>query len=300
MGHPLDAFFVVDVPRPAPPPRNPAPGPPPSPAIYEVRRLVAVRRIPDANRGALLTTVHSPLDLTFPFWLDEGRTRRSLLLPVTCQLSTPLSVEERQALQQRQQAELEYFDNRFAATRGILLRLVDQGADPIRLLSLLLRYARQSETGFPQATSARFTGFDFHAVILHRRRELPLLEPLLRSDVPIQLEARTTVTPPPPRRRTGPPSTGVNLGMWLLSRHLKKRTRPGRPHLVEVAELFGRWGAQLDHELPDPTRARVWHRLARLERRCSRELRARTRDEANRAEAEAATFRDATFFQSHP
>lgn len=253
---PLETLFTTDlnIPAPARPLAGSSRAAPSSP-VFEVNQLRVVIEISDADRDARLAATHSPLDFTLNF--RQGFTRHRFLVPITYRLRTPLSAEEREMLRRQQVAELAYFDKCLAETCETLARLVEPGADPVSVLSLLLRYARLQEPEFPLARTERFNAYDFVAVIPHRRRELPLV-PLLHRDVPVRLETRRTVTPPPLRRRPGRGWTGMNVGMALLARHLKRYAK--RPHYATIGALFRVWGRP-------PSELKwgdVWRRISRV------------------------------------
>jgi len=209
------------------------------------------------------------------------RTVGPIMQPVVFVISSPLTTAERDQLRRQQAAKVEQFDRCIAATRGVLLGLVKDGADPFFLLSILVRYASTPGTVFPS----------FQEAVLPRSRfafQTPLSWVKPRQPLePVRLTGWTPAPPPAPRKRRGPAGIGANVGMALLAHHLHAATKRGGPHATELAALFTVWG----YDLRGLSREIVYRRITRVKQEHATEFRQLTRDDACHVNAERVFFK---------
>jgi hypothetical protein len=203
-----------------------------------------------------------------------------MMLPVIFVIPAPLTAVEGEQLRRQQTERLAYFDRCVARTQSDLLQLTTEGANPLWMLSILVRYASRTGTAFPSSRVA----------VLPRSRfafETPLSW-TKRGDVmePVRLTGQEASSPPPPRLRRGPAGIGVNVGMALLANYLQVATRRHGPHATGIAALFQEWGP----DLSPLNREIVYRRLKRLETSHAGELRRLVREEAQQMKAEQAFF----------
>jgi hypothetical protein len=202
------------------------------------------------------------------------------VLPVVFVISTPLTSAEREHLRTRQAAQLAYFDTSIKETRGVLLRLTDEGASPLFILSILLRYARRGGTVFPSPRTARLSRSQFAL-----GTPLSWLKPAA-SPEPVRFTAQTTLAALSPVRRRGPAGLGTNVGMALLANHFRVATKRRTPHAAQIAALFRVWG----HNLDRLNRERVYRRIKRVQDEHARDLRQLVLDEARQMKSDQAFF----------
>lgn len=127
-----------------------------------------------------------------------------------------------------------------AASRDVLERLARAGADPLYILSVVLRYAR------PGAEFPEYVSLHFRPTVLSQVRE-------------------RIYYPPARKKKSGPRETVRSVGMALLDRHFRKTT--GRRHLPEIAMLFGIWAPRLRDKDPESEkRILVYQRIRRLKK----------------------------------
>jgi hypothetical protein len=262
----------------SPPPRPKGPVQPANDS-YLMTRVVPWHEIPAESRRAFIDAFRQPERVVFS--LRQGaRQSGPIVLPMTFVVATPLTTAERTQLRRQQTAELERFDQCITETRGVLLQLATEGANPLFILSILLRYGSRSGTVFPSSQGA----------VLHRSQfalETPLawLKPGAAME-PVRLAGATTSSPPRARRRRGPAGIGSNVGMALLARHFRVATKRRQPHATEIATLFGVWG----HDLHGLNREIVYRRIKRVAEQHAKEFHRLARDEAQELDAERAFF----------
>jgi len=266
--------------RLSPPPRPKGPVPQPSNDSYLMTRGVPRQEIPAESRRAFIDALRQPERVVFS--LRQGaRQSGPIVLPMTFGVATPLTTAERAQLRSQQAAELERFDQCITETRGVLLQLATEGANPLFILSILLGYGSRSGTVFPSS----------QGTVLHRSQfalETPLawLKPGAAME-PVRLTGATTSSPQRARRRRGPAGIGPNVGMALLAKHFRVATKRRQPHATEIATLFGVWG----RDLRGLTREIVYRRIKRVEEQHAKEFHRLARDEAQQMDA------DRTFFE---
>lgn len=186
-----------------------------------------------------------------------------------------------------------------AKTRATLLRLAEDGGDPLFVLSVLVRYMPIKGTEAPKGQSVSIRSREFDVRVLGDRTPRPLA-PLADWDagridkLPIRLEASKTIPPQPrPRRRSGPAEAAPSLGMALLADHFATTTRQRHMHARDIAELVRVWAPWIrgDAYL---TGKHVYNRVRRI--KDSKPFRLVARDEKIRHRAEAAL--SSTHFRS--
>ncbi|HEX9507320.1 MAG TPA: hypothetical protein VF947_02885 [Myxococcales bacterium] len=223
--------------------------------------------------------MHQPEYLLYSI-RQASRTIGPMMLPVIFIIPAPLTAAEGEQLRRQQTERLEYFDRCIARTHRVLLQLTEEGANPLWMLSILVRYASRTGTVFPSSRVA----------VLPQSRfafETPLSW-TKRGDAiePVRLTGQEASSPPPPRPRRGPAGIGVNVGMALLANHLRIATKRHGPHATEIASLFHEWGPGLCHL----NREILYRRLKRLETSHAGELHRLVREEAQQMKAERAFF----------
>ena len=207
-------------------------------------------------------------------------------------LSSPLTDAERRELQARQGTQLREFDKGVAKTRPILLRLTEDRADPLFVLSVLVRYMPFKGTEVPKGQSVSLRSSEFNLGILGDRAANPLA-PLADWDagridkLPFRLAgSKPTPSKPHARRRPGPPEAGPSFGMALLADHLAATTRQRHTRAV-IAELLRGWAPWIRGETY-LTGKHVYNRIRRVTE--STDFRRIAREEQLRAQAEAALY----------
>ena len=239
-----------------------------------------LREIPPEARRSVIDTISQPESLLLT--VRQGRrTVGPIMQPVMFVISSPLTTAEREQLRRQQAATVEQFDRCIAATRGVLLGLVKDGADPFFLLSILVRYASTPGTVFPSFQEAVLprSQFAFQTPLSWVKPHQPL--------EPVRLAGWTPAPSPAPRKRRGPAGIGANVGMALLAQHLHVATKRGGPHATELAALFTVWG----RDLRGLNREIVYRRITRVKQEHATEFRQLTRDDARQVNAERVFFK---------
>jgi len=295
LGTPIDDHFMTpEQQRQMPLPPEPAPQYRQA-GQYLITQAMCTYEIRAEERTPILAAVRWPIAGVLTF--SQGELVRNILVPGIYLLSSPLTESERAALRTRQETQLRQFDAAATQTRAILLQLTEQGADPLFVLSVLVRYMPIKGTETPRAQPVSFQSVDFDFRLLGDRDPSPLA-PLAdwdagRSDkLPFRLEASKTIRPQPrARRRPGPAEMAPTLAMALLAEHFLA-TGHDR-HIPDIADLVRQWAPWIrgDAYL---SRKHVYNRVRRVQD--SQEFRLVTQDEQIRAQAEAALF--ATHFPS--
>ncbi len=295
LGTPIDDHFMT------PEQRRQMPLPPePAPQYQQAGRYLITQagctcEVPAEQRTPILAAVRWPIAGVLTF--SQGALVRNILAPGIYLIPSPLTESERAELHTRQEAQLGQFDAAVTQTRAILLQLTEQGADPLFVLSVLVRYIPIRGTETPRAQPVSFQAVDFDFRLLGDRAPSPLA-PLAdwdagRSDkLPFRLEASKTIRPQPrARRRPGPAEMAPTLAMALLAEHFLATSRDR--HIHDVASLVREWGPWIRGE-DYLSRKHVYNRVRRVQD--SEEFRLVGQDEQIRAQAEAALF--ATHFPS--
>lgn len=245
---------------------------------FVVTQILCPMELSDVDRPALLASLRNAVDLEGVFTLKQGRRATLHLVRRLFLVSEPLTAREAEELSAHQAASLEEFERCLARTSDVLLKLTERGADPVYVLSVLIRYATRRGAEFPEGEQRRFPSADFVTVVPHARHKPPLAWTVSQKGaLPLSLQAWQVVQPPVRRRRKpGPAETGLDAGMALLARHFEKVTE--RKHAAEIAALFEVWGAAV---LRAPlTRILVYRRITRLKQRHGAELRQLVQSEA--------------------
>ena len=225
--------------------------------------------------------------------LRQGKRIRNVSARGVYILSSPLTDSERTELRTRQDTQLREFDNCTTKTRPTLLRLVEDGADPLFVLSVLVRYMPIKGTEAPRGQSVSLRSREFDLRVLADRTPSPLA-PLADWDagridkLPFRLEGSKRIpSQPRSRRRPGPAEAAPSIGMALLADHLASTTRQGHRHAQDIAELVRVWAAWIrgDAYL---TGKHVYNRVRRIKE--SKEFRLVAREEKIRYRAEAALY----------
>jgi hypothetical protein len=264
---------------------------------FVITRAMCTVEVPAGERAPILAAVRWPLAAILT--LRHGKHIRPILAQEIYILSSPLTDSERTELRTRQDRQLRDFDACVAQTRPTLLRLAEDGADPLFVLSVLVRYMPIRGTEVPKGESIVFRSREFDVRVLGDRTPRPLA-PLAdwnggRTDkLPLRLDAAKTrpAQPRPPRRR-GPAETAPSIGMALLAEHFATTTRHTRTHVSDIAALVRVWAPWIrgDAYL---TGKHVYNRVRRI--RESPDFRLVARHEKIRSQAEAALC--ATHFAS--
>ncbi len=244
-----------------------------------ITRGCGLREIPPETRRSVIDAISQPESVLLS--VRQGRrTVGPIMLPVVFVITGPLTTAERTQLRSQQAAAVERFDRCIADTRGVLLQLVQDGADPFFLLSILVRYASTPGTVFPSFQEAVLSRsrFAFHT-------PLSWVKPGQRLE-PVRLAGWTPSPPSAPRKRRGPAGIGGNVGIALLAQHLHAATKRRGPHATELAVLFTVWG----RDLRGLNREIVYRRIRRVKQEHLKELRQLTRDEACYVNAERVFF----------
>ncbi len=264
---------------------------------FLITRAMATFEVPAAERGPTLAAVRWPVAGIIT--LRQRRHIRHILAPGVYILPSPLTDSERTDLRTRQERQLREFDACVAKTRPTLLRLAEDGADPLFVLSVLVRYMPIKGTEAPTGQSVSIRSSEFDVGVLGNRSPRPLA-PLAdwdagRTDkLPIRLEASQKIPPLTcPRRRPGPAEAAPSLGMALLADHFATMTRQRHMHARDIAELVRVWAAWIrgNAYLTDK---HVYNRVRRI--KDSKTFRLVARDEKIRHRAEAAL--SSTHFRS--
>lgn len=256
-----------------------------------ITRAMCTLEVPAEERMPILAAVRWPLAGIVT--LRQVKRIRSVLAPGVYILSSPLTDSERTQLRTRQDTQLREFNNCAAKTRPTLLRLAEDGADSLFVLSVLVRYMpiRGTETPRGRSVALRSPEFDLH--VLGDRTPNPLA-PLADWDagridkLPFRLEgSKRLPSQPRSRRRPGPAEAAPSIGMALLADHLAATTRQRQSHARDIAELVRVWAAWIrgDAYL---TGKHVYNRVRRITE-CT-EFRLVARDEKIRSRAEAALY----------
>lgn len=260
---PLESMFRTEeeLRRHPPPPRPPGSVRMPAGSAVITQAFATFRLSAEARRETI-HALRQPERLLLA--MRQGSRRiPPFVLPIVFVFSTPLTSAEREHLRRQQSAQLAYFDTRIGETRAVLRQLTDDAANPLFILSILLRYARRGGTVFPSVQTAHLSRSQFAL-----GTPLPWLRQAA-SPEPVRLTAETTSEAPSLVRRRGPAGIGANVGMALLANHFRVATKRRGPHAAEIAALFRVWGDNLGHL----NREHVYRRIKRVRQEHSRDFR---------------------------
>lgn len=258
---------------------------------FMITRAMCTLEVLAEERAPIFAAVRWPLAGIIT--LRQGKRIRNVLAPGVYILSSPLTDSEQTELRTRQDTQLREFDYSASATRLTLLRLVEDGADPLVVLSVLVRYMSIKGTEVPrgQSVSLRSREFDLRALANHTRSPLaPLADwDAGRIDkLPFRLEGSKRI-PSQARspRRPGPAEAAPSIGMALLADHFARTTRQRRSYAQDIAELVRVWAGWIRGDVY-LTGKHVYNRIRRIKE--SKEFRLVARDEKIRCRAEAALY----------
>lgn len=258
---------------------------------YLITRVTCTLEVPSEERGSIVAAARWPLAGIAT--LTQGTRTRDVLAAGVYLLPSPLTDAERRALQARQDTQLREFAEAVANTRPILLRLTAEGADPLFLLSILVRYMPFRATEIPKGQSVSLHSGEFTLEVLGDRGANPLA-PLADWDasridkLPFRLAGSKRIpSKPPARRKPGPPEAGPSFAMALLADHLATTTRQRHSRAPVIAELLRGWAPWIRGETY-LTGKHVYNRIRRAKH--SPDFRRVAQDEQVRARAEAGLY----------
>jgi hypothetical protein len=255
-----------------------------------ITRVMLTVEVTAETRSSLLATARWQLAGTMTF--RQMKHVRNILAPEVYILPSELTGPERTELSARQDRQLREFDEAVAKTRPVLLRLVEHGADPLFVLSVLVRYMPMRGTEVPKSESVVLQSGEFDIRVLGDHTSLPLA-PLSDWDagrtekLPVRLEAgKRLPARPRQRRRPGPAEAAPSIGMALLADHVATTSRHGG-HVRDVAELVRVWAPWIRGDAYLSGK-HVYNRVRRI--RQSKEFRLVAREEKIQLQAEAALY----------
>jgi hypothetical protein len=263
----------------------------PEAAQFLITRAMVTIEVTAETRAPILAAAQWPLAGTMT--VRQMKRVRIILAPGIYLLPSPLIDSERIELSIRQDKQLREFDEAVAKTHSTLLRLAEYGADPLFVLSVLVRYMSMRGTEVREGETVVLHSRDFDVRVLGDRNPLPLARladwDARRTDrLPIRLEGgKSLPARPRQRRKPGPAEAAPSIGMALLADHLAATSRPSSIHAGDVAELVRVWAPWIrgDAYL---TGKHVYNRVRRI--RQSKEFRLVAREEKTRHQAEAALY----------
>lgn len=129
---------------------------------FMITRAMCTLEVLAGERAPILAAVRWPLAGIIT--LRQGKRIRNVLAPGVYILSSPLTDSERTELHTRQATQLREFDDCTTQTRPTLLHLVEDGADPLVVLSVLIRYMPIRGTEAPRAQSVSLRSREFDCV----------------------------------------------------------------------------------------------------------------------------------------
>ncbi len=278
---PLESMFATaeDLRSAPPPPRSSPSEPLANNDVVRVTSACVTWEISAESRSAVIKAMNRP-EYALHSLHQESRTLGPTILPIVVIIPTPLTAAEREQLGRQQAAELAYFDRCVLRTRDVLLQLTEEGAHPLWILSILVRYASRAGTVFPSSQVAVLPHSQFTF-------ETPLSWTTPRDAMePVRLRGHAASSPPSPRRRRGPEGIAVNVGMALLANHFHATTTRHGPHATDISALFRVWGRELSHL----NREIVYRRLKRVQSEHATEFQQLALEEACQMTPELAFF----------
>ncbi len=155
--------------------------------------------------------------------------------------SIPLSRPDIEKIVAKRKEDLHNFDQAVAASREALVSLTKNGADPVCIISVMIRYAWTRGTEVYPIHGVSFQPKDFDLIFPKGRNSLAEFEAAASGKpVTASLKARKIIGAPTARRKkTGPAEAWQSTGMAVLDDYLTIATT--RPHHREIAELFSAW-----------------------------------------------------------
>ncbi len=281
-------FMTPEQLRRTPPP--PEPGPQwRDPTKFLITRVMMTAEVPVEARAGVIEATRWPIAGIMT--LRQMKNVRYVLAPGIYILPSPLTDSERTELSARQERQLRDFDESVTKTRLTLVSLAENGADPLFVLSVLVRYMPMKGTEVPKDESVVLQSSEFGVRGLGHQSSNPLAQ-LADWDagrinkIPLRLEAGTTRPAQPHRhRKPGPAEAGPSIGMALLAEAPATAGRRAHVGSSDIADLVRVWAPWIrgDTYL---TGKHAYNRIRRI--RASRDFRLAAREEKIRYQTEAA------------
>lgn len=259
------------------------------PTKFLVTRVMITVEVPVEARADMLAAARWPVAEIMT--LRQMGNVRNVLAPAVYVLPTPLTDSERKELSARQEQQLREFDDSVADTRLTLVKLAEEGADPLFILSVLVRYMPTKGTEIPQDEPIVLQSSEFGVRVLGNRPSNPLAQlthwDAGRADkIPLRLEAgKTRPANPHGRRKPGPAEAAPSIGMALLAQPPRIAGRRAHIGSSDIADLVRVWAPWIrgDTYL---TGKHVYNRIRRI--KTARVFRLAAREESIRYQTEAA------------
>lgn len=265
----------------------PEPGPQwRDPTKFLITRVMMTAEVPVEARAEVIAAVRWPIAGIMT--LRQMKNVRNVLAPGVYILPSPLTDSERTELSARQERQLQYFNESVTKTRLTLVSLAESGANPLFVLSVLVRYMPMKGTEVPKDESVVLQSSEFGVRVLGHQSSNPLAQ-LADWDagrikkIPLRLEAGTTRPAQPHRhRKPGPAEAGPSIGMALLAEPPGRRAHIGSSDIADLVRVWAPW-IRGDTYL---TGKHVYNRIRRI--RASKDFRLAAREEKIRYQTEAA------------
>lgn len=167
-----------------------------------------------------------------------------ILVRITCKDGSerPLNADELSGLAATQQKSIADFETAVQQSHPLLLELTEKGAEPVYVLSLLMRFETARGTEPPRVTTLTFRPQDFDLKLPGGfPSQLHALDAYARAKpVPARLQASRTIFREPARpRKRGPEGVRVSAYMALLAYHFQETT--GWHQYRAIAALVSLW-----------------------------------------------------------
>jgi hypothetical protein len=259
------------------------------PTKFLITRVMMTVEVPVEARAEVISATRWPIAGIMT--LRQMKDVRNVLAPGFYILPSPLTDSERTELSVRQERQLRDFDESVTKTRLTLVRLAEIGADPLFVLSVLVRYMPMKGTEVPKDESVVLQSSDFGLRVLSHQSPNPLAQ-LADWDagrinkIPLRLEAgKTRPAQPRRRRKPGPAEAAPSIGMALLAQPPTTAGRQAHIGSSEIADLVRVWAPWIRGDAYLVGK-HVYNRIRRI--RVSRDFRLTAREEEIRYQTEAA------------